>query len=243
MRALLVITCAKRAQYVRDTLDSVEREGGRLWPEPARLVAYNGDGMPYLGERRLHWERLRLPGFGGVMIHRSIAQWAAAHHVDHLTVCEDDLLFAPHALERIFASSVPEWAAGISWFDMSETTRATPPGLVRIPTNGGLPRRQWWGSQCFTWPLRTLQWLAAADWSSTRYGEQVMAQDILMGELLQGSPWPHYAVHAPNVVQHTGKVSAWDPSRRDGDFPDLLLSQSFTGGDCRDLWPIDLETP
>lgn len=234
-RALVVITCATRPQYLCPTLRSIESAGGRLWPGDARFLAYNGDGLPYAGVRELHWERLRLPGFGGSAVYRALVAWAVRAGVEQLTVFEDDLTFAPHALDRIYRLPVPEWAALAAWFDMGETGPATPAGWARVPSSGGV-RDGWWGSQAFTWPARTLAWLDAQDWTATKYGGQRMAQDIVMGELLKGSPWPEYAVHCPNLVQHAGAVSAWDPSRPGGEFAAELLSRSFTGADARELW-------
>lgn len=144
---------------------------------------------------------------------------ASALAADHLYFFEDDAVPCRNSLARMRQVAVPEDCALVSFFDGRELGEGAVPGLHPRPA-AGTRRRGLWGTLALKIPRRTVEWLASRDLDSV-LADRPETSDVALGRLLDRSPWPLVAHHAPSLVEHGGDVSALgtDKKRRARNFP------------------------
>lgn len=201
MIALSVLTCPSRPQYLRRTLAALDIAGAKQCNY--RFVM--SDGMP---EQSIPWvTRIGWRGqLGARAAMWSIFRYAHRIDVDWLIYCEDDIVPAPNAVERILRTAVRADQALVSFFDAKEfpgANRAVP-GILDVPVMGreGLGL---FGACCLLLPRRTIDWALRS-----KPGDLGMPDgaDQALSWALRDSPWPVRGVSVPSLVEHVGDESS-----------------------------------
>lgn len=216
---VLVLTCPNRGKsYLQDTLASLDGAGAAQVPE--RIVLVDGDPSrlcpPFAWQRR---RMMRRPG----NLHAVLEAFTIGAEYDRLLFFEDDVIACRNAVVRMRQVGVPDDCAFTTFFDMKEGRCGDPAGLSRVPAMGK-DGRGFWGTQAVMFPQRTLRYLV----DNKRFWVDAVpnkhSADALFSHQLLYSPWPQYALHTPNLVEHVGDVSSvffWTPkvNRRSTSFP------------------------
>lgn len=228
-------------------------------PEPVGFE-YLRDGLPMLWqEGAVECDELHVV-VDGPLKFRSLTRWefhpsefrqgsrsclwralhlAAALRPDVVYLFEDDARPRKNAVRRMLATTVPtDRRVGIvSYFDGRELpdddVATVPFGLHPRPACG-THRRGLWGALALAIPIGVVDFLAARS-PSEHYPSMANQGDRALGEVLDRSPWPSVAYHAPTLFDHCGDVSAVGnaPGRRGR----CLLPE---GGDALELPPATL---
>lgn len=214
---IVVLTSPRSKSYLLDTLASLNRAGAAT--VRARFVAI--DGTLPIGTlaaiTALNWRTLPLSDTpaGNLAAFFRVLEYGTTHFTnDQLLFFEDDVVLCKNAIARMLETGVPDACAFTSFFDMKEmdTARFLDQGLYRVSAMG-VDGRGYWGSQALLWPRRTMAWLCDRK-AAIFKGESKHSSDCIFGSHLLYSPWPEYALHVPNLVEHVGDVSAiwsWVP--------------------------------
>ena len=224
---IVVLTAPRGGQdYLKDTLLSLER-AGVFAVDADRVICADGADVPLLmGGFARHVLQRRMgiipEKLGNLRAFMAVFRYAQEHGCDRLLFFEDDIVACKNAVPKMLKTDVPPECAFVSFFDMKELAYGTPRGLHRVPT-AGHDGRGYWGSQAILWPKRTIDWLCQREREIVAVPSRA-SSDCLIGYHLMLSPWPKYAIHVPNLVEHVGIHSAiwsWIPSvnRKSTSFP------------------------
>lgn len=203
-----ISTCVRPGgvSYLEPTAEALVREGAGecgvraiFWDGPVQRPTAGWDAIGHAGAPE-----------GSRFNMWRVFRFALERQADRLVYCEDDIVPSKNAIRKICSLEVPEWAAFIDFHDMKELRRAGEPGMHRVPA-AGYDRRGYWGTQCMSFPRRTLEWLAQRDPATVARRALPNCADATLGWLLVSSPWPMYAAHLPCLVRHAGAVSAAHP--------------------------------
>ena len=220
---ITVLTCPRGKDYLTDTLNSLER-GGVREVDAARLVLFDGACSQHGLVRDFGWGSYLLGDSpqGNLRAFLGVFEIAQERDVDRLLFFEDDIVVCKNAVSKMLLIKVPEDCAFVSFFDMKELPYGAAAGMPKVSTMG-TDGRGYWGSQAILWPRRTLDYMLAHK-DEILEGQNKHSSDCLFGHQLLHSPWPRYAIHVPNLVEHTGDISAiwsWTPkiNRKATNFP------------------------
>ncbi len=218
---VVVLTCPRSTDYLSDTLISLER-GGVCEVSAPRVLVVDGDRS--LGPTHGDWLVHSLGDLpqGNLRAFLGVFELAQERDVDRLLFFEDDIVVCKNAVPKMLNVQVPDDCAFVSFFDMKELPYGTADGMYKVSTMGA-DGRGYWGSQAILWPRRTIDYMVAHKHEILQ-GQNKHSSDCLFGYQLLGSPWPRYAIHVPNLVEHTGIISAiwsWIPkvNRKATNFP------------------------
>ena len=216
---VVVLTCPRSTDYLSNTLSSLERGGVRCVKAP-RVLVMDG-GAPYFSADWPTYSLGRSPQ-GNLRAFMGVFELAQERNVDRLLFLEDDIVVCKNAVPRMLNTQVPDDSAFVSFFDMKELPYGAAAGMYKVSTMGK-DGRGYWGSQALLWPRRTIDYMLAHKHEIFQ-GQSKHSSDCLFGYQLLCSPWPRYAIHVPNLVEHTGIISAiwsWIPkvNRKATNFP------------------------
>lgn len=205
---LVVLTCPRQGKsYLPDTIRSLERAGADS-VDNRIVIADSND--PFLFEAWKHqsWD-LRFTGrqLGNLRAFLEVFKLGVQSGVDRVLFFEDDIVACKNAIPRMQQVGVPDDCALTSFFDMKEQPHGAPNGLHRIPAMG-VDGRSMWGTQAVMFPRRTMEYLVETRKFWVDDVPNKHCADSLFSHQLLYSPWPQYALHVPNLVQHVGGVSA-----------------------------------
>lgn len=243
---IVVATCERPASYVHRTAAALLAAGA---DECAHQLVLS-DGWDLEPPPGWDWE-VRYPRAGI----RVMLWWAFAHALelgaDRLIFCEDDITPTRNAVRYLRRVEIPDSVAFVDAHDMKELRAETRPGLHLVPA-AGLDKAGYWGNQCMMFPWRTMVYLSARspleELSHLRNrpaagaGELHHGADMVLGRLVEASPWPHWAVLLPRLFRHDGVQSAAHPTK---EHVDHRVTANYPGEDfdALTLAPAQLVAP
>lgn len=201
MDLVSVLTCPKRPQYLLSTLDQLDREGARGVP---RMVFSDG---PIVDLDTTWGLAIKEDGPSGTApAMRWVFEVVVSTGADRLLYAEDDLIVGRDAVTRMLATQVPNDAALVTGFDLSEfrPPNIPAPGLYPVRPTGKLGTGLWGTLFCLI-PRRTIEWVLADN--DKGWGDRNKPCDGLLGKVLERSPWPRYMMRVPSDVDHAGVES------------------------------------
>jgi hypothetical protein len=239
---IVIVTCERPGSLVHRTAERLAAAGASECPHQLIL----SDGWDLDPPPGWDWE-VRYPQAGI----RVMMWWAFAHALElgaeRLIFCEDDITPTRNAIRYLRTVEIPDHVAFIDAHDMKEMRDELAPGLHLVEAPGR-DRMGYWGNQCMMFPRRTVEWLAARSpleelsHMKNPGGELPHAADVVMGRLLEASPWPRWAVLLPRLFRHDGVQSVAHPTKT---HTDHRVTANYPGEDfdALTLPPADLLAP
>lgn len=199
---LAVLTAPRNgAEYIDDTLASLDAAGASMWPGPRFVVADDVGPFRFVigSDYQKGWEWVFTGGrTGNVAATRTIFERAQG---GDLLVFEDDVIACKNAVTAALSLKLPPYVSLVSFFRTSHRT----PVMSRVRDGFHLAqfKKGFAGSQALFIPARTIDLILRRGLVSQR--PDLCGRDSAIGIALDGM---YYAQSEPSWYQHTGVVSS-----------------------------------